>query len=437
MVKLIIQNFNSNSFPTFFRNNRILSCLSLEELAQELAEEHVYIDPSVLSRWQTGTRHPFDRFTVIKILEIFIRHKSVTDLEQANEFIASAGFGYLTKSEAYKYFSVPLISSVTEKAKMRESLFQLSDYHLKILATLTSSKDSLRLYMHYEHKTLLNLFYKLVSQRHTESAHRLWEYLGFYLWNNGAWLDMSECVPKLSALYLLSQSKRRLMHLNIRHASWLYYWQGEIEKAHVVVTQGLTYAAELNEGSMEMMGKVRLAKVCQGRGEFKKTRTLLMEAHVYYYLKGEQEMVGDILTYMGETRWLEKKLKEAVHYFSLAERYSAAVRDYPQISIIQTYLACLALQKGSLSEAKLRIAKSLFYEKKIKRRAGGAYWNVLLKGLLSGESGRSDRARQYFAIANREAKYLGMSVGTCKMSVITNALSSFLQKHHYVFPSHS
>lgn len=61
-------------------------------------------EESIFSRWQKGNRTPTNRNLIIAIIEIFIEKKSINTAEEANEFLATTGLGYLTKQEIQKLF---------------------------------------------------------------------------------------------------------------------------------------------------------------------------------------------------------------------------------------------------------------------------------------------------------------------------------------------
>ena len=91
------------TFAELFKKYRLKAefetlCMFSRALA---AEGRVYED-SIFTHWQSGKRIPRDRTLLLTILKIFIERKGITSPEEANEFLASAGFGYLTKEENQK-----------------------------------------------------------------------------------------------------------------------------------------------------------------------------------------------------------------------------------------------------------------------------------------------------------------------------------------------
>lgn len=90
------------SFAELFKKNRLRSeFATFSELGMALAEKGLIYEDSIFSRWQKGDRIP-NRSTLIKLIEIFLHQQSIKTLEQANEFLESAGEGYLTEKEMGK-----------------------------------------------------------------------------------------------------------------------------------------------------------------------------------------------------------------------------------------------------------------------------------------------------------------------------------------------
>jgi len=91
----------TSKFQTLFRKYRLKAEFStLSELGLALAEKGFIYEDSIFSHWQNGTRIPQNRIVLLKLLEIFVDKKAITTLNQANEFLSSAGEGYLTKQES-------------------------------------------------------------------------------------------------------------------------------------------------------------------------------------------------------------------------------------------------------------------------------------------------------------------------------------------------
>lgn len=90
-------------FSTLFKKYRLRAEFSsLSEFGKALADEGYAYEDSIFSRWQRGNRIPHDRRVLIAIIKIFISRGGVSSPEEANQFLESAGQGYITDTEVNK-----------------------------------------------------------------------------------------------------------------------------------------------------------------------------------------------------------------------------------------------------------------------------------------------------------------------------------------------
>lgn len=88
------------TFADLFKRYRLRAEFeTLCQFGKALAAEGRIYDDSIFTHWQSGKRIPRDRTLLLAILKIFIQRRGITSPDEANEFLASAGFGYLTKEE--------------------------------------------------------------------------------------------------------------------------------------------------------------------------------------------------------------------------------------------------------------------------------------------------------------------------------------------------
>lgn len=88
------------SFAELFKKYRLRAQFAnLYEMVDALAEKGYISESSIISHWQRGKRTPRKRSTIILVIALFIEKNAITSLDEANEFLESAGHGYLTKSE--------------------------------------------------------------------------------------------------------------------------------------------------------------------------------------------------------------------------------------------------------------------------------------------------------------------------------------------------
>ena len=91
----------NSKFAELFKKYRLRSQFdTLTELSDELFQQGIVYDQSVFSRWQKGERIPTDRRIILLLINLFIERGGIIKLEEANEFLAVAGHGYLTRDES-------------------------------------------------------------------------------------------------------------------------------------------------------------------------------------------------------------------------------------------------------------------------------------------------------------------------------------------------
>ncbi len=92
-------------FGQLFKRYRLRAeFFSLSDFASALAERGYVYDLSIFSLWQKGKRIPNRRAIVVSVIALFIESGAIASLDQANEFLESAGHGYLTAREQATLF---------------------------------------------------------------------------------------------------------------------------------------------------------------------------------------------------------------------------------------------------------------------------------------------------------------------------------------------
>lgn len=90
----------SKTFAQLFKKYRLKSEFeTLADFANALAEEGKFYEESLFSHWQKGTRMPKNRELLIKVINIFVKRGGIYTLQEANEFLTSAGQGHLSDKE--------------------------------------------------------------------------------------------------------------------------------------------------------------------------------------------------------------------------------------------------------------------------------------------------------------------------------------------------
>lgn len=98
------------TFALLFKRYRLRAeFANFSELADAFAHKGFIYDLSIFSHWQKGKRIPSKRVILITLVELFIEKGSINTRKQANEFLESAGHGYLTDKESSLIFNNRLL----------------------------------------------------------------------------------------------------------------------------------------------------------------------------------------------------------------------------------------------------------------------------------------------------------------------------------------
>lgn len=89
-----------NNFGQLFKKYRLRSEFeTIAAFSKAFAENGYFYDDSIFSHWQKGKRIPTNRALLVSLIELFIKREAMHSVREANEFLESAGHGYLTDSE--------------------------------------------------------------------------------------------------------------------------------------------------------------------------------------------------------------------------------------------------------------------------------------------------------------------------------------------------
>jgi hypothetical protein len=93
------------TFAELFKKYRLKAeFVSLSELADAMAQKGYIYETSIFYHWQGGTRIPAKRDVIVNLIELFIEREGIASIGQANEFLESAGHGFLTDREQAKVY---------------------------------------------------------------------------------------------------------------------------------------------------------------------------------------------------------------------------------------------------------------------------------------------------------------------------------------------
>ena len=93
------------TFSELFRRYRLkVEFEKLTDLADAFAQKGYAYEASIFSHWQKGKRIPNKRIILLTLIALFLERGAIRLLSEANEFLESAGHGYLTEREQSALF---------------------------------------------------------------------------------------------------------------------------------------------------------------------------------------------------------------------------------------------------------------------------------------------------------------------------------------------
>lgn len=134
------------TFAELFKKYRLRAEFdTFSAFSDALSKKGYFYEESIFSHWQKGTRTPADRQLVLAMIEIFAEHQAIKSKDEADEFLASTGLGYLTESEKKQLGlidSKSLFASIHPLEKFSEQSVKTESYEL-LLEIIKNSSDSL------------------------------------------------------------------------------------------------------------------------------------------------------------------------------------------------------------------------------------------------------------------------------------------------------
>ena len=124
-----------STFGDLFKKYRLKSeFLTLSQFGDALAQEGYVYEDSIYSHWQKNVRVPKDRKLLLALIKIFMEKGGMAGIKDANNFLDSAGQGYLTRDE---------LADITKKTSSQKELITPKNA-LSFLLTTIQSKQIIR-----------------------------------------------------------------------------------------------------------------------------------------------------------------------------------------------------------------------------------------------------------------------------------------------------
>lgn len=128
---------DSPNFGFLFKKYRLASGFAtMREFGEELAARGFVFEDSLFSHWQKNRRIPKEKKLLLAIIKIFIEKEGINSTQKINEFLAAAGWGYITPEENnYLMGKKPVFVKKTIKPKKLLEFLNQTAKSKKLLRT--------------------------------------------------------------------------------------------------------------------------------------------------------------------------------------------------------------------------------------------------------------------------------------------------------------
>lgn len=386
-------------FSRLFFKYRILSGFnSLNQFCDELYNYGLQIEPSVLSRWQTDSRTPKDRFIALTLIKIFSDKKSLKNLQEANQILESLQMGWLTDKEINK-LELDLSLSIPN---IYQKIYQ-NNHIQKLTDTIDNS----------------------LSINSIDRAILNWGKLHHILWNTGKWEKLSKLTDNYKKIDTIPENvffKKRIY----ADSAWLSLWQGNSTKTkqEILTLEQISHPLDID------LVRVK-SKILMADGKFDLASDNLLQALTYYQEINETKILSDIFTYIGENELMRGNTQQSLIFFTKALQYAKQNQDYSQEAIINSRFGALYLKKENIEKALSYFKASINTAEAIGRKVSGDFYNNLALAIINKQD--EIKKNYFYKKAKEEQNKLRIKEGISKLGFFTKIFSDQIQELGYRF----
>lgn len=318
-------------------------------------------------------------------------------------------FSLLEKSTKYRFRLHPLVKSFIQSKSVDNKKFKkLADFYLKTLAEYGRGNSTVG-YPKIEEdlENIIGIFEKCYQLKFYQSLIDLWEYFGLFLWDTGRWFD----VEKYGQLVIKSAhkigNKKALASCLIRELSWLYFWQGDMDKSNKCIKEGLRIATLLKDEFLIALAKQKKGMVLMSKQKNDQAKTLFIEVIKTFKKLKLADRVADTYLYLGHVCKNLNDLDKAKHYYQKSNYKSLILKEYEAGAISLYYLGEIYLLKKDYFMAKKCFNRALVIDKLRKRKAGIGWCSMGLAKIEKAQ-GRTKKAIKLFQDAKEVFKQISL-----------------------------
>lgn len=226
----------NKEFGACFKRMRLTAGIAtLHELTLLLAEHDFVFEDSFLSHMQAGRRVPKKRPLFLAVLRIFKAHNAAFTVDQCNEFLHTAGQGYLTENEERElgFLAHQAVFPAPGKELSVQAVWyqRIAQDYIIIFRRYITDDTSFYAKLDDSYELILDLLAACIEHGFVAEVLGLWEIVKKYQWEKADWDAYERLAEQIGRLLKQRQFPRKLLRIQVEDIVGMYLCKREFERA--------------------------------------------------------------------------------------------------------------------------------------------------------------------------------------------------------------
>jgi len=343
----------------------------------------------------------------------------------------------LEESTKQRYRLHPIIKLYIKKIPVDNNLyFQAAMYYAAFLHKnrLKNTKYYNTTVIYPEIENIQYLFERCNKLKAYRELNYLWKDLGMFFRQTGEW-DKAVIYGEIA--YITSKNNKELCKdfcYTVDTLCWIYYFQGEVEKIHILTLESLQIAEFLQDDYLIALNKQRLGKVYRYFLRIDESLQLLNFALNAFKKLQDKEEIAYTYKFLSEAHFVKKDFDKALSCIHHALDFAASGHNIMLKTYVLSILGSVHYMKNNYALAKKYLKNGIIEEKKFGMRMGLRVYNNLLLALIYKNEKHIKEANKYFNDAKKENQILHITEKGALIYTVIRSLKEDLQKAgYYIF----
>jgi tetratricopeptide (TPR) repeat protein len=233
----------------------------------------------------------------------------------------------------------------------------------------------------------VSLLKKIVSNRESDVALKIWELIKEPLWNYGWWGSFEECLHLLiESVSEVGSNDQAVSRLIICDLAWLKFWKGRYVESKMLL---LSEYKKINRRLKDNLLVSCIAEQKIGFHMIFDEKFIQAEKWIQKSIKTAEKLGSNNSILLAESHMFLGHIWRLKQKFSKAiEEYSSALSAFgrlnsKKVAICEYYLGLTYLGMGKLELCKKKLFSSLAKEREAKRKAGVGWCMIAISQYFS------------------------------------------------------